>query len=246
FAMELYQRGIISRQETDGLKLEWGDEETMLEMLNRIAYRKGFGNTLAEGSVIAAEKIGRGSEKYVMTVKCLEIPWTDPRSATRGWSFGYIVGPRGDNVKMNHTTIGDVISDGWGADDYDMLDEVREKIFGSPPKAHPFSYRGKAMTVKWVSEIFTALNTFCSCIFTVRALGPTIYSRLISACTGWDIKPDELMRLGEKIINLRRAYAARDGFTRKDDRWPDRFYNEPLPDGPSKGKILSREETNRA
>ena len=74
------------------------------------------------------------------------------------------------------------------------------------------------------------------------ALGPTYYAKLFSACTGWDTTPQDIMRFGEKVFNLLKAYTVRQGLTRKDDTWPDRFFTEPLPEGPTKGAVLSREE----
>ena len=76
-------------------------------------------------------------------------------------------------------------------------------------------------------------------------MGPTHFAKLYSACTGWDITPKEIMKAGERIFNMMKAYMVREGFSRKDDDWPDRFYDEAVPDGPAKGAILSREDVQR-
>lgn len=103
FAMELYQRGIIGKGDTDGLELTWGNEDAATEMVRRIAFREGFGDVLAEGSVRAARQIGKGAERYVMATKGMEMMQSDPRSVSRGWIFGQLTNPRGgDNVKNTH------------------------------------------------------------------------------------------------------------------------------------------------
>ena len=101
--MELYQRNILTQVDIDGLNLSWGHEESVIRMLEKIAFRDGFGDILAEGSVRAAALIGQRAEKYVMTVKGVELMGDDPRSSSRGWIFGYLTNPRGgDSVKCTH------------------------------------------------------------------------------------------------------------------------------------------------
>jgi aldehyde:ferredoxin oxidoreductase len=97
---------------------------------------------------------------------------------------------------------------------------------------------------KWFEDLCSLLNALGLCIFPgIRniALGPTYLSRLYSAYTGWDTTPEEIMILGERVLTLFKAYTIRQGLTRKDDTWPNRFFTEPLPEGPAKGAVLSRD-----
>lgn len=260
FAMELYQRELLSKSEA-GMELNWGDDSALLQMLHDMAYRKGLGNVLAEGVREAAQRIGRGAEKYAYTVKGMEIFSPDPRATGKVWGLGYLDNPRGgDNIKTTHTHIGQmphesVIKDRFGmtipeycqgyVNSLDIFPEEKKRIFGDPPRLDDSTYQGKAALNRWLSDLCAAMNSLMVCIFPTTflgAVGPTHYAHLLSACVGEDITPQELMKRGERIFNLQRLYNVRCGISRKDDHWPDRFYDEALSTGPAKGKKLSREE----
>jgi aldehyde:ferredoxin oxidoreductase len=263
FALELFQRGIITRENTDGLDLEWGNELAIMDMLCKIAHREGLGNILAEGSARAALRIGMGAEKCALTVKGMEIQYLDARIAPPAMNLGTVVGPRGDDLNTTHG-IYETFPEwakraGWSKDEYlrwfvdwiDMSQDVKEKIFGTPPRpdaldAH--TVEGKAAYIKWYGEVSSIYNSLGLCLFTTNcfsAMGPAHFARLYSACTGWHITPSGIMKAGERIFNLMKAYIVREGFTRKDDDWPARFYEEPLPEGPARGAVLSKDDVNR-
>ena len=248
FAMELFQRGIITTEDTDGLELTWGNEDAVVKMLHNIAHRKGFGDLLAEGSLRAAQRIGKGTEQYAMTIKGMEMMWTDPRSGPKGWLFGYLTNPRGgDNMKNTHFSADQYNPDRW-VDKFDMFDGVRDKIYSIPAQEVSFSWEGKAMMTKWFEDLYTVANALGMCIFPIGvflALGPTRLSKLLSACNGWEISPSELVQIGERIFTLMKAHLVRKGLTRKDDDWPRRFYAESLPEGPAKGSLLSKDTMDR-
>lgn len=243
FAMELFQRGIITTRDTDGLELGWGNEDASIQVLNKIAFRDGFGDILAEGSVRAAAKLGQGAEKYLMTVKGVEMMSPDPRACKRGYAFGVITSPRaGDNIKSAHF-LADEYHPNWGYEQFDMFEDVKRAIYTMPPQEVPYTWEGKAPMVKWFEDLYSILNCVGICFFPAGftlALGPTHLARLFSACSGRDTSPQDVMNYGEKIFNLLKAHNIRQGLTRKDDNWPDRFYEESLPDGPAKGARLSR------
>jgi len=265
FAMELYNKGIITKDDTDGLELNWGNELAIHQLIGKIARRKGFGDVLAEGSIRAAQKIGKGAEKYPLTVKGMEILSTDPRTATWAWNLGNLTCLRGgDDLDTTHSISDEVITGwareaGWSEDEYfrwlvdwlDMPKDVKEQIFGSPPKIEflrPDNLEGKAALVKWNGDYTAVFNSIGLCLMPTnisRALGPTHFAELYSACTGWDLTPLEIMKSGERIFNLMKAYIVRAGLTRKEDDWPKRFYQEPWPTGPSKGRVASRENINK-
>jgi aldehyde:ferredoxin oxidoreductase len=248
FAMELFERGILTKEEVDGLELRWGNEDAIMETLYRIAYRKGFGDILAEGSVRAAKRIGRDAEKYVMSIKDMEMMWIDPRSGTKGWLFGYLTNPRGgDNIKNTHF-FADQYNPHWWIDKFDMFKEVKEKVYGVPTHDLSDTWEGKAMLTKWFEDLYTVANALVICILPVGmflALGPTRLSGLLSSCTGWDITPMGLMEIGERIFTLMKSYLVKKGLTRREDDWPRRFYTEPLPDGPAQGALLSKDTIDR-
>ncbi|MBI2857010.1 MAG: aldehyde ferredoxin oxidoreductase family protein [Chloroflexi bacterium] len=247
FAMELFQRGIISTEDTDGLELTWGNEDAVISMLYKIANRDGFGDVLAEGSVRAAQRIGKGADEYVMTVKGLEMMMPDPRSGSRGWVFGSLTNPRGgDNIKTGHGKFDD-FNPNWWLDRIDMFDEVKKAIYSMPPEQIIDTWEGKPIMSRWVEDLSSATNTLGLCIFSTGHLGigPTHLARLFSACTGRDTTPQEIMGIGEKVYTLFKAYTVRHGLSRKDDMWPDRFFDEALPEGPAKGAVLSRDVIGR-
>ncbi len=248
FAMELFETGIITESDTDGLELSWGNEDAVIRMLHQIAFRQGFGDVLAEGSVRAAAIIGKEAERYVMTTKGVEMMSVDPRAGSRGWVFGDITNPRGgDNVKNTHF-FADSYNPNWWVDKFDMFEDVKQKIYSMSPQEVANTWEGKAMMCRWFEDLYSAVNALGLCFFPSGfrlALGPTYLSKLFSSCTGWDTTPQDIMKFGERIFTMLKAYIVRQGLTRKDDNWPDRFYEEPLPEGPAKGTVLSRDTIER-
>ena len=127
----------------------------------------------------------------------------------------------------------------------------RSEIFGIPPSIRALdgsTIEGKAMLVKWYAENVSIYDSLGLCMIPVNqwcAFGATHFAELYSGYTGWDITPQEVQKIGERIFNLLKAYSVRQGFTRKDDEWPERFYKESVPEGPSKGASLSRDKMHR-
>ncbi len=263
FAMELYDRGLITTVDTGGVKLEWGNEDAVLEMLEKIAFRQGFGDVLADGSALAAQRIGRGSEKYALTIKGMEIIGSDPRAGGRLWPAGCLDGPRGgDNIRSTHTQMrrrlsaGELAKLGLSEEEYlkvyldylDIFPEVKKEAFGVPPRLDDSAFdRGAAVLSKWLGDLCTVVNSLVTCIMPtviLNSLGPTSYAALLSACTGREVTPQELMKTGERIYNLQRMYSVRSGMDRRHDAFPARFYDEPLRGGARDGARLSREEVD--
>ncbi len=246
FAMELFQRGIITSRDTDGLDLSWGNEDATVQLLRKIALREGFGDVLADGCVRAAARIGGGAEKFVITLKGVELMAGDPRSNQKVHVLGDLTNPRGgDNIKGGHNMVDpDIYDPNWWVDQFDMFEDVKKKVFKVPPQKIDSTWEGKASLCKWSQDLYSLLNALGLCFTPGGRLivGPNILSQLYSAFTGWDTSPEDVMQSGERIFNLFKAHAVRQGQSKKDDDWPDRFYQEPLADGPQKGAILSRSE----
>ncbi|MEM2273376.1 MAG: aldehyde ferredoxin oxidoreductase family protein, partial [Candidatus Bathyarchaeia archaeon] len=186
FAMELYEKGIISKSETDGLELRWGDPEILVELVKRIALRTGIGNILAEGVKRAAEIVGRGAEKYAMHCKGLEFPAYDPRSA-KAHGLNYVTSPMGANHNI-----------GWG----------RFEIRGIPWKVDPLITEGKAEITKYVQDETAAIETAVFCVFPLNngMITLDLYSKLLYSVTGVEKfrEPKYLWLVGERIFNLER------------------------------------------
>jgi aldehyde:ferredoxin oxidoreductase len=265
FAIELFQRGIISEKDTDGLILKWGDEEVYFELLRKIAFREGFGDTLAEGTLRAARKIGRHAEDYMAVIKGMEmLSDRDPRTiGADAFALGWLTCPRGgDNVKTTHDlpevhhqqfqsnfSMNKEEYTNWFIKRLDMFKEVKERVYGTPPNLDKITLEGNVTLTKWYEELSCIFNSLGFCMFTsypYAALGPSYYAKLYSTCTGIDKSSLELMTSGERIFNLMRAYIVREGITEKDDDWPIKFFRDPLPEGPFKGAILSKAEFDRA
>lgn len=227
FAMELYEKGIITKEETEGMELKFGNHRAMVDLLRLMAYREGFGDVLADGARLAAEKIGKGSEKYAMHVKGLELPGYDVRGAKA----------HGLNYATSYT----------GADH--NRGYAFQEVFGIPVpyEVDRFAAEGKGKLTKWNQDVRSATcDAPTMCAFLLDMAVPGVATRntsnLLEAVTGLELNPEEVERVGERINNLARAFNAREGLGRKDDSLPDRIMTEPLKDGPSKGNFISREE----
>ncbi len=239
FAMECFENGIISKADTDGLELHFGNGDAALKMIDKIAFKKGFGAVLAEGSWRAARKIGQGVEQFVMTVKKQSFAMHEPRGKNN-IALAYATSPTGaDHIEAAHDmpfeegrwAIPDLYSVG-------ILKGVPARDL-SPTKVSWFVYN---------QHIYSFLNSLCLCFFTA---GPARLFRLnhvvemVKYATGWETSLFEIMLLGERTTTLARIFNTREGFDRKDDALPDRLF-EPLETGPLTGVKLDREKFEKA
>jgi len=267
FAMELYDRGILTKDDLGGLDLKWGDEDAVMELMRKVAYREGIGDVLAEGSTKAAKKIGKGAEKYAIALKGMDILYMDPRTwwpKEAACVLGALTCLRGGDDLTNTHIIPEGIQSwarkaGWNKKKYldwfvnriDMFEEVKGEVYGSPPRLESLegtTTRGKAALCKWFGEITSLIDSLGICLFLTHKfalIGPTQFARLYSSCTGWDVTSRDIMKAGERIYNLMKAYIVREGWARQDDDWPERFYEEPIQEGPTKGAKLPREEMHQ-
>lgn len=222
FTMELYQRGILSREDLDGLDLSWGNSKAIIELIRKTALREGFGKILAEGTKRASEIIGKTAERYAMQVKGLELPAYDPRGQ-KGMGLNYATANRGGCHETGYTT-------------YD-------EIYGPSP-VDRFSVSGKANIVKRLQDDTCYGNSAIICLFgpiDVRWQGEPVIDRLLIAATGYEFNLETLKRVGERIYNIERAFNVREGFDRRRDILPERLLTEELPGGPSKGHVVELE-----
>ncbi len=234
FAMECFERGILTKKDTGGIELKFGNAEAMMAMVEMIARRQGLGDILAEGTKRAAEKIGHGAAEYAMQIKGQELPLHDPRGKV-GLGIGYATSPTGaDHVHNIHDTA--LAAEGLFLD--------REKEVGileplsplelSPAKVHMFQ-----CVVNW--QHF--LN--CAVICRIPRFSHSHFVQLVNGATGWNTSVFELMKVGERALALARVFNAREGYTAKDDIIPERFY-EAFNSGPLKDKEIGKQTMHQA
>ncbi|MEM3506047.1 MAG: aldehyde ferredoxin oxidoreductase family protein [Candidatus Bathyarchaeia archaeon] len=235
FAMECYEKGIITKEDANGLDLSWGNADTLITLIHKIAKREGFGNILAEGVRKASSIIGKGSEKYAMHVKGLEISGQDGRTH-RSVALTHAVNNRGADHLRSLVTVDqlgyeETAKERWGSD---KLPEICD----------PYSERYKALAVYTCENVYAIRDSLIVCWYTVG--WPPIFwiedfAKVLPLVTGEFAfsNKEELIKIGERIVNLERCFNVREGISVKDDTLPDRFIKEPMPEGPGKGQVAN-------
>lgn len=225
-AMEWYEKGLIDDKTTEGIQLAFGNAKSMVEMVNNIAIRKGYGDVLAEGSYRAAEKIGKNAHDYVFQVKGMELASCGVR-ASKGEALSHLISARGaDHLRPYASVI-----DAFG---------YLEPELGINEKVSPFEDSNK----KWVKpfmELSMLTNLLGVCLFasiTLAVKGNT-WTGLYNAATGNKTDLATLLKCSERVINLERLFNAREGFDRKDEKLPVRLSKEPAVDGLGKGNVAN-------
>jgi len=213
-AMEMTENGVVDAG------IRFGEKEKLLTMLQKIAFRDGFGDELAEGSWRFSEKYN--VPQYAMQVKGLELPGYDPRGA-QGQGLGYATSNRGGCHLRGGYMIG-------------------PEVLGTPRLINRISFIGKAGHTVQLQNIGAAADSLVVCRFAMFALSDNILARLLSAVTGIQYAPEDLMRAGERIFSIERLYNLREGFSGSDDILPSRLLNEPVKSGPVKGNVVHLEE----
>ncbi|MBE0480333.1 MAG: aldehyde ferredoxin oxidoreductase family protein [Dehalococcoidia bacterium] len=224
FAYELFEKGILTAKDTDGLMLKYGDPAPMLALVEKIARREGVGDILAEGVKRAAAYFGKGSEQYAMHVKGLEMPGYDPRARkAMGMNFAL------SNMGACHNY-------GWPQQE---IGDPRPRLLD------PAADEGQGDVIKYNHDSTAALELGIACIFPSHHLaffGLDLMGSMLAAATGVTKfeNEDYLMYTGEKVYNLERCFNTREGFDRKDDALPRRMYTEPLKGGVRNGEVVRK------
>jgi aldehyde:ferredoxin oxidoreductase len=241
FAMECAQRGLLSPEEADGLDLSWGNGQTILALIDKVAHREGFGDLLADGVKRAAERLGEGAtesaqaiQELAMHSKGLEVFQADPRGI-KAYGLGNAVSSRGaDHLRSEPS--------------FEFSEDSEESVrrYGVPDAAFRLKIRGKGRVVKHYEEMAAIADSLGVCKNTYNNMEVLDWegtADLLRAATGWDLSGEEVRRVGERIVNLERLFIAREGITRRDDTLPKRFVEQPMSEGsgPSSGSILELE-----
>ena len=239
-AMELYERGILKKDQVDGVDLVFGNGEALLHFIEQIPYRRGFGDLLAEGTKIMGERLNAGY--YAIHVKGLEVDATDPRGyVTR--ALTYSVATRGSCHLRGFPYIDEFIKP-----------EEAEAFFGTPAVSRLEALEGKGKMVAWSEDWVTLADLAGVCKFAwyrsrnfpmLIKRGLELMNETLVAVTGLPFTPEALLRCGERVYNVEKLFNLREGFGRESDYPPQRFFQEETPDGPSKGAKLNLADYDR-
>ncbi|MGD9078821.1 MAG: aldehyde ferredoxin oxidoreductase family protein [Desulfobacterales bacterium] len=219
FAMECYENGILTKKDLADMDLSWGNPDVLPELVRMISLREGIGDILAEGVKVASEKIGKGSEEFAIHGKGLEAPAHDPRSG-KALAVTYGTASRGlCHIQPLEGMAYDSGKLDWGLTPYGIPD---------PNSVERWEEKGKGQIVKVLQDGLVLPDILNTCKFFMYA-GITLdhLSELLSASTGWDIKGRDLLKVGERVLNLQRLFNKREGLSRKDDILPERIKQKP-------------------
>ncbi|MFP3950639.1 MAG: aldehyde ferredoxin oxidoreductase family protein [Candidatus Bathyarchaeia archaeon] len=232
WAMELYETGELCRGETDGLDLSWGNIDPAIELLKRIKDREGFGDVLADGSLAAAEKLGKGRE-LTMQVKGLDLIMADPRGL-KGFGLGFAVASRGGDHLRSEPFI-------------ELSDDpsIGQEMFGVPESTLRLADKGKGKLVSYFEDwcaVIDALEPCKNIMQNMMILPFKRASEVLHATTDISLSPDRMRMIGERIVNTERLFNMREGISREDDKLPRRFRETPLKEGASRGTVFLQDE----
>lgn len=220
-AMEMYEKGILTESQI-GRPLPFGDGDGLIEMCRKTAYREGFGNDLALGSLRMAKKYGH--PELAIVAKGQEFAGYDPRGE-KGMGLAYAT----SNIGASHM----------------RGDPAYIEILGVPMLIDPLSWEDKPQLVKDWQDVFAVIDSAGVCVFfsvrnyvtPTRDIRPEGLVRLLNACTGASYTLKSLVEAGERVVNAERLFLVRAGFSAKDDTLPFRIVGEPMPDGPARGHV---------
>jgi aldehyde:ferredoxin oxidoreductase len=236
FAMECYEKGIIDKEDTGGLDLRFGNQEAALQMIDMIAHRRGIGDVLADGVMRAAQRFGKGAERFAIHVKGQEFPMHEPRGK-RSLALAYATSPTGaDHMEAPHDPFFESIDpEGHSAlAELGLLEPV-DRLDMGPKKVRAFYY---------AQLVWSLYDSIGMCDFVGAPINDLTLTKLVDyvkAVTGWEVSLWELLKAAERGNLLKRAYNVGAGFTPADDNLPERMF-EPLTSGALKGTAIDRGE----
>ncbi len=264
--MELYENGVITAKDTDGIPMEWGSKEAILGMFKKMIHREGFGDVLADGILPAVKKIGHRSEYYANQIKGLPLyDMYTPEEIVpdKGQALSMVVSSRGDTMKVRALTLeeeeieglamlydygektlqyDELKEGGKGAEWLKATREKIKKIAGTEKASLHEEYEGKPEIAIYIEDGIIICDCLSACkgsgVFLNYPFSEKYQAALLSAGSGVETSVDRLLEFAKKVKNLERAYCVREGMTRETDSLPKRFMDRPLQQGASKGAVL--------
>ena len=238
-AMDWYEHKIISLEDTDGIPLNWGNHESMVKLIPKIAKREGLGNILADGAVRAAQKLGKNAEDYVSSCKGMVFGGVDPR-IIKGAALCWATATRG----CDHLRGGVLIEFPRGDKPAIPPDEAIER-FGSEEVLNPISYT-KATAANFFQDVYTIADALEICKFITAHNGHGItledMTEMLYAVTGEMMDTSELRKIANRIFALERSFLVREGITKKDDFLKGKWARGPVPNGPFKDNTIDEDK----
>ncbi|MBS3968607.1 MAG: aldehyde ferredoxin oxidoreductase family protein [Clostridia bacterium] len=235
WAMECYEKGVLTKEDTGGMELTFGNEEAMVKLVEQIAFREGLGDLLSMGVKKAAEKAGKDSYKWAVEIKGLEQSRVDTRSAF-SYALAFAVNPRG----ADHLHTECFAEFGLSQECRDVI----KKITGDEKYANPYLPEKRADIVRWHEDCYAVTDSLGFCAFVTTALygvTPELMARLFGATLGTHVTEEEIMETGRRIVTLEKAFNVREGADRKLDTAPWRLMNEALVDRAEGNNVITRE-----
>jgi aldehyde:ferredoxin oxidoreductase len=238
FAMECFEHGLLTLEDTGGLDLRFGNAQAMLRMIELISRREGLGALLSEGVARASKKIGQEAEEFALHIKGQELPMHEPRWK-QGMGVGYVVSPTGADHCHN-------IHDSAYTSMTPLLEDLKALGVLEPLPVDDLS-PAKMRILTYHSNWIHFLNSAVCCYFVMvyGSVGFQRVSDLVGAATGWNTSVFELMKVGERVANLARIFNLRQGFAPQDSGMPRRFFT-PQASGPLQGVALDPEAFHKA
>ncbi len=221
-AMELYEKGYMDPELTRGLDLKFGNPQALVELTWRTAMRSGIGDDIAEGGINFATKYK--APELFMGVRGQGLPAYDPR-VFQGHGLGYATSNRGGCHLRAYLIAGEVVGE----------------ICGDEIELDPQQTEGKAQWVIIFQNLYSTCDSMILCKFNTFAIGANEFASTLSAVTGWSYTADDVLKTGERVYNMERAFNIREG-KHWQDEIPKRFLEDPMPEGPKKGEVLRLDE----
>lgn len=250
FSIECYEKGFLTNEDTGGLELRWGDSELMLELVQMIAFREGFGNWLADGVYRLSQRLGPRTEEFAMHVKGQEFPMHDPRGKY-GVALAYALSPTGaDHLQHEHDGAFDPILTGYSHESDKpsvFLTAIAPLGIHEPVRSLSLGV-DKVRLFTYLQQYWSMFNMLDLCIFTfapVRYYSITQIVEIVRATTGWDTSLWEIMKAGERGLNMTRIFNLKHGLSRRDDKLPERMF-QGIGLGAMKGNAVPREDFEKA
>lgn len=210
FAIECYEKGLITKEDTQGIELTWGNHQAIVAMTEKMAKRDGFGDILADGVKVAAEKIGKGAQEYAMHIQGQEVPMRDARGIP-----GIATTYKMDATPARHTKGGAHWAEGISTPDIGVTTHER------------YDYSGKGQNHKKLSTYMDVVNSAGLCMYGLFLFDASFVYEFLSAVTGREWTLEDTLKTGERIANIRQAFNIREGLNPLEFKVPDRILGKP-------------------